>query len=72
MNSLLFQPALSRQRMSTCAPLPCCCCCRFLFYDLVPMTTLRPLEQTLALNPGVQNLEAFLVANKDKYAELFA
>ncbi|KAL4423614.1 hypothetical protein ABPG77_009201 [Micractinium sp. CCAP 211/92] len=44
----------------------------FLFYDLVPMTTLRPLEQTLALNPGVQNLEAFLVANKDKYAELFA
>lgn len=45
---------------------------RFLFYDTVPMTTLRPLEQTRALHPEAQTLEAFLIAHKDKYAQLFA
>ncbi|KAL4439843.1 hypothetical protein ABPG75_002844 [Micractinium tetrahymenae] len=44
----------------------------FLFYDTVPMTGLRPLDQTQALHPGAQGLEAFLTAHKDKYAQLFA
>lgn len=45
---------------------------RFLFYALVPMAALRPLEETRALHPGVQTLETFLTAHKDKFAELIA
>ncbi|KAL4439842.1 hypothetical protein ABPG75_002843 [Micractinium tetrahymenae] len=44
----------------------------FLFYDAVSMAPLRTVEQTRALNPGVQGLEAFLTAHKDKFAQLFS
>lgn len=62
------------QMRTTGPPLPMLNLClrRFLFYDTVPMTTLRPLEQTRALHPEAQTLEAFLIAHKDKYAQLFA
>ncbi len=48
-------------------PLPC----RFVFYERVDMGAIRPLEQTSAMYPGVQSLEAWLVKNKAKFASLF-
>jgi hypothetical protein len=36
------------------------------------MCKLRPLEQSAALHPGVQRLEAWLAQHKEQLAPLFA
>lgn len=46
--------------------------CRFVFYDVAPMMDTRPAEATKELVPDAQPLQAWLEANRERFAQHFA